>query len=162
MWQVGAGTIQGAASGAVSGALVGGGIGAAVGGVLGGVVSAAGGAMDLRWLKQQQEENRDYAIDMYGYNLGNIQALPYSLSKVSAFTYNNRFVPFLEIYSATETEQNVLLNKIMADGMTIMAVSTIYDYYRTDMDRSFIRGQMIRMEDLNDDFHIADAIYSEI
>ena len=46
--------------------------------------------------------------------------------------------------------------------MTIMAIATINDYFNTSLDISFIRGDLIKIDNLNDDFHVADAIYQEI
>ena len=80
----------GAASGAAAGAQVGGiggAIGAGVGGAVGGAVTAA---LDYKNTIKMMEENRQYSIDMYGYNLQNIQAVPTSLTKTSALTYNTR------------------------------------------------------------------------
>ena len=82
--------ITGAASGAAAGAQVGGlpgAIGAGVGGAIGGGITAA---LDYKNTIRMMEENRQYSIDMYGYNLQNIQAIPTSLTKTSALTYNTR------------------------------------------------------------------------
>lgn len=82
--------ITGGAAGAAAGAKIGGVYGAiagAVGGAIGGGVT---GALDYANTIKMMEENRQYAIDMYGYNLQNIQAIPTSLTKTSALTYNTR------------------------------------------------------------------------
>lgn len=99
---------------------------------------------------------------MYGYQLGNIQAMPYSLTKTSALTYNNKLYPIIEKYECTEKERNILKNKLVYDGMTIMAIGQISEYIPTTADLGMVRGKMIRIENLSDDFHIADAIYQEI
>ena len=132
-------------------------------GVVGGTaLSIIGGQKDEEWLARQQAATKSYAIDMYGYQLGNIQALPYSLTKTSAITYNNRKVPILEVYSCTETEKAALEAKLTRDGMTVMVIDTILNYYNPTLDLSFVRGSIIKLDDLNDDFHIADAIHEEI
>ena len=82
--------ITGLASGAAAGAQVGGiygAIGAGVGGAVGGAITSA---IDYKNTIKMMEENRQYSIDMYGYNLQNIQAVPTSLTKTSALTYNTR------------------------------------------------------------------------
>ena len=165
-----AGSITGGFSGAIGGAVAGskagpyGAIaGAAVGLIGGAALSAFGAEKDRDWLERQQKENKSYAIDMYGYKLGNIQALPYSLAKTSAFTANNRIFPFVEFYSCTSEEINNLTNKIKYDGMTIMATSTLNSFSNSnDFDRIFLKGQLIKLDNLDDDFHIADAIYEEV
>lgn len=168
-WQYGmgivGGTIGGAASGAMTGAKVGGGWGALIGGVVGAgtglIGNAVTGMKDREWLVKQQEEARDYAIDMYGYQLGNIQALPYSLSRTSALTYNNRLFPFVEHFTCTGAEKNALTNKLKYNGMTIMRIGNLEDYQNTEFDRVFLKGQLINI-DIGDDSHIANEIYNEV
>ena len=166
------GAMGGAAAGATAGAaagpwgaLIGGVVGAVGGGVGSGLASAYGAEKDRDWLTRQQQEARSYAIDMYGYQLGNIQAMPYSIKGTDALTNNNKIWPIVEIYKATDLEVQLLTSKIRYNGMTIMAVGNIADYCTSeDFDKVFIKGQIIRLEsdEINDDFHIADAIYQEI
>ena len=86
--------ITGAATGAAGGAQLPGGLGGIGGAVAGGVAGAVGGgitaALDYKNTIKMMEENRQYSIDMYSYNLQNIQAVPTSLTKTSALTYNTR------------------------------------------------------------------------
>lgn len=161
------GGIGGAAGGAMAGAKLGGGYGAiagAVGGAyMGTVGSIIGGEMDKEWLARQQAETKDYTMDMYGYQLGNIQALPYALSKTSAQTNNNKIFPFVEYFSATDIEKEALRNKIGYNGMTIMKIGTLNNYATSDyFETVYLKGQLIRLDNLNDDFHVADAIYKEV
>lgn len=159
------GTLGGGAGGALAGFKAGGGWGAAAGAAIGagagGVMSYIGGAKDEEWLLRQQQETRSYTIDMYNYNLGNIQALPYSLTKSGTLTNNNKIFPFIEYYSATDDEKEILKNIILYDGMTIMKIDTI-NHYIPATGLAKIKGRMVRFLDLVDDFHIADDIYSEI
>ena len=98
--------ITGAAAGATAGAkLPGGGVyGAIAGGVAGAIGGGITGGIDYANTIKMMEENRQYAIDMYGYNLQNIQAIPTSLTKTSALTYNTRVWPFVEYYTCTSKE----------------------------------------------------------
>ena len=86
--------ITGGAAGAAAGAQLPGGVGGIAGAVAGGAIGAIGGgitaALDYKNTIRMVEENRQYKIDMYGYNLQNIQAIPTSLTKTSALTYNTR------------------------------------------------------------------------
>ena len=82
--------ITGGAAGAAAGAKMGGVYGAVAGAVGGAIIGGATGALDYSNTIRMMEENRQYAIDMYGYNLQNIQAIPTSLTKTSALTYNTR------------------------------------------------------------------------
>lgn len=154
------GTISGAASGAMSGALAGGGVGAAVGGVIGGVSSAAGGIADVVMQKNAQKEVLDYTKDLFGYQLGNIKALPNSLAKTSAFVYNSNYYPVLEYYTCTELEKQALRDKIKYNGMTVGVIGKIEDYLLSEA--SYIKGKIIRLENAEIDFHEANIIAEEI
>ena len=167
------GALGGAAAGVSAGMMTGNPFiaagGAIVGGLAGGVgsamASAYGAEKDREWLKAQQYEARSYAIDMYGYQLGNIQAIPYSIKGSDVLINNYKIWPFIERYEATSAERSALVEKIKYNGMTIMIVGHIEDYCSSDdFDNVFIKGQLIKLEsdDINDDFHIADAIYQEI
>ena len=132
---------------------------AAVGGVAGNVLGGVGWAKDKAWLEEQQVDARDYAIDNFKYQMGNIEALPQTMTKSTPLSYNNKVWPILEYFSCTDTEKEVLKNKIKYDGMTIMAIGEINDYITNG---SYLKGKMIRLKDLGDDSHIANAIYEEV
>lgn len=154
--------IGGGAAGAVAGAKAGpyGAIaGAVVGAVGGGVMSGVGYAKDKEWLAEQQAEARDFAVDNFKYQIGNIQALPQTMTKSTPLSYNNKIWPILEYFSCTDKEKEILANKLKWDGMTIMAIGTLRDYSEPG---GRLKGQMIRLNDLSDDSHIANAIYEEV
>ena len=154
------GTVQGTTTGAASGAMVGGGYGAIAGAVIGGISSSIGGGLDYTNTLKLMEENKSYAIDMYNYNLQNIQAIPSALTKTSALTYNTRIWPFVEYYTCTATERNAIKDKITYNGMTIMAISKLSDYIESE--QHYFKGQLIRLEDANEDGHIVYEIYNEL
>lgn len=167
------GALGGAAAGATAGMMTGNPFVAAGGAIIGGIAgglgsglaSAYGAEKDRDWLTRQQQEARSFAIDMYGYQLGNIQAMPYSIRGSDVLINNYKIWPFVERFTAKTEEVDALVNKIKFNGMTIMVVGKIEDYcFSEDFDHVFIKGQLIRLEsdDINDDFHIADAIYQEI
>lgn len=132
---------------------------AAVGGVAGNVLGGVGWAKDKAWLDAQQEDARDFAIDNFKYQLGNIEALPQTMTKSTPLSYNNKVWPILEYFSCTDTEKEVLKNKIKYNGMTVMAIGEINDYVTNG---SYVKGKMIRFNELSDDSHIANAIYEEV
>lgn len=160
------GSLGGGIGGAMSGAKAGpyGAIAGAVGGTaMGTALSEIGYLKDMDWLRRQQTETKDYTMDMYGYSLGNIKALPNALSKTSALTNNNKIFPFVEYFTATEIEKNALSDKIQYNGMSIMKIGTLNNYsISSDFDKVYVKGQLIRLNDIADDFHIADAIYQEV
>ena len=130
-----------------------------IGGIAGGV-SAIGGAADYAIGETLRNEALDYKKDMYGYQLGNIKALPYSLSKVDAFNDNNKIFPFIETYSASSTEIQAFKDKMKYNGMTVGRIGTIAEFIRSD--KTYIKGQLIRNEDIVEDFHYLNALSEEI
>ena len=153
-----AGSFQASAAGAVAGP---------VGAIVGGVLGLAAGAADVGLQAAAYSENKSYAQDMHRYQLDNIRALPYSLSKTTAFTFNNKVFPILEYYTCTETEKAAIANEIANTGMTIGVVGNIGDYaynewsYRDITSRGFIKGKLIRIEGLDEDYHLAQDIANE-
>lgn len=155
-----AGTIAGIAGGASAGKYVGGVAGGVVGGIVGGIASGLAGAEDVRLNEKLRNEALDYSKDMFGYQLGNIKALPNSLSKTSAFTANNKIFPFLEFYSCTDEEKEAFANKLKYNGMTVMRIGKIKDFIR--LEQTYIKGQLIRVEDLKCDTNYINEIANEI
>lgn len=160
------GPVGGAVGGAVTGAKAGpwGAVaGAVAGGVGGGILAGVGAQKNADWLARQQGEAKDYMIDMYNYQLGNIKALPQTITKSDPLTYNNKIWPILEEFSCTDAEKTVLKNKIKYNSMTIMAIGSLSNYaVSSEFDKVYVKGQLIRNETIDDDFHIVDAIYQEV
>ena len=148
------GTIGGIFGGAMSGGIV--------GGVLGGTASAVGGAIDYALQKASQAEAIDYTKDQFGYSLGNIKARPTSIAKTTAFTYNNKLFPFLEYYTCTDTEKEALENKLKYESMTVMRIGLFGDFWRIDSELRYFKGELIRNDEIAEDNHVFEAIYTEI
>ena len=58
-------------------------------------------------LTDRQAEQRDFAVDNFKYQLGNVKALSYSINKVTPLTNNNKIWPFIEIYDCTSAEKDI-------------------------------------------------------
>lgn len=161
-WQIRTGTLQGATTGGVAGSMVPGAglIGVGIGAAVGGVASGLGGALDRKYNEQLRQEARDFTIDQFGYQLGNIQARPDNLTKVSSFNPNNKIFPVLEYYTATSTEKEAFRNKLYYNGMTVMAIGTISEYLQTEP--SYIKGKLIRLNNDMEDYHIVNALADEL
>lgn len=164
---IGTAVVSGAAGGAIAGSTMAPGIGTAVGaaaGVASGLVSGAlsgyGLQQDLKAAEALHKEAKSFAQAQFDYSLQNIQALPVTMSRTSAFDTNNKLFPFLEFYEATPDEEKALRNKIKYNSMTVMAISTIEEYIKQEP--TFISGQIIRLEDIDEDYHCAAAIVNEI
>lgn len=162
-WSIAAGTVGAAGAGAAFGA-AGGPIGMVAGAALGAGLSVAGGIADYNISKKLYEENMSYRKDMYSMNLENIQARPNGLAKTSAFTNNNKIYPFIEFYSATDTEKEALRSKILYNGMTVGVIGKITDYIGSKVgseSHHYVKGQLIQI-DVSDDYHTCQAINNEI
>ena len=160
---LGAGAAAGAMIGSMAGpvgTLVGAGAGAIVGGLAGGLTSGLGRKYDLEYMRKSQSEARSYAVDMYAYNLGNIKALPYTLTRVSSFTPNNKIFPFIEVYDCTSEEKEALRNKLIYNGMTIMRIGKISDFIGNEI--KYVSGQLIRLVGMDEDSHVVAEIAQEI
>lgn len=155
-----AGGISGAASGATAGAMAGGWIGAIVGGVVGAAGSGITGALDVKYNEMLRNESLTLTMDQFGYQLGNIQAVPSSITKTSALTANNPLLPYIEYYTCSDKEKQALQNKIKYNGMTVMRIGTIKEFLQPEL--SYIKGKLIRLEDDNINFHVINTISGEL
>lgn len=155
------GDIASAVTGIGSGAAAGGMVGGIPGAVAGGVASLGGGVADIVIGDKLRAEAMDYKRDMFGMQMGNIQALPTNITKTTAFTYNNKLFPILEYYTCTIEERNALLDKLRYNGMTVGRIGKISDYLANASDQ-YIKGRIIRIEGVSDDFHYYKAISDEI
>ena len=162
------GTLQGAVTGGMIGSM-GGPIGSIVGAVAGGVASGVAGAADIANTKKLQAEAIDFKRDLFGYQLGNIKAMPNSVAKTTAYNIINKLFPIIEVYECTEEEKKAVANKIAWNGMTVMAIGKIYDYipnswsYKDITDKGYIKGKIIRLDDDKiDDANLQATIIEEI
>ena len=164
MIQGGIQSIAGVVQGAVSGAALGG-----VGGAIaGGVASLAGGIADQVMNQKLYNEALDYKQDLYGMQFGNIKALPYTLTKTTAFTYNNKIFPILEFYTCTDTKKQVVANLIANSSMKVGSIDKISTYigntwsYKNIQSRGYLSCQIIKLGNLSLDSHMQYTIFDEM
>lgn len=153
--------ITGALSATGTGAMVGsiGGVaGVAAGAIIGGGLSLGGGIADYQLSEQLRDEAKDYTIDMYNLSMGNIKALPYTLTKTNTFNPNNKVFPFYEYYTCTDIEREAVRNKLKYNGMSIGRIGTILEFLQNEP--SYIKGQLIRLN--VGDFHETNTIAGEL
>ena len=148
--------ITGTAAGAIQGSA-----GGIAGAIAGGVAAAAGGITDIAMNEARYKEELSLKKDLYSYNLGNIKALPASLTKSMSLNENFKFWPFLEEYECSEVEKDAFIQKIKYDGMTVMKIGKISEYLAVN-EETFIKGQMIRIPGLEDAANVAYEIFNEI
>lgn len=152
-------SIVSAATGIIGGIVGGAVTGGVAGGIAGGIASAIGGAADVGLQIAGQQEAIDYTKDQFGYQLGNIQAIPSNITKTTAFTYNNKIFPIIEYYTCTDTEKIALENKLKYNGMTVMRIGTIREFLQNDI--SYIKGKFIRLLEVLEDFHYVNELANE-
>ena len=163
IWNVVTGTISGAAGGLTGGALVGGGVGAGIGAAVGGVAALAGGLRAISLNKKLRADEADSARTIQSLSIGNIQAMPDTLTKVTAQNQNNKLFPFIEIYRATQIELDAFVNYIKWNGMTVGIVDQLNKWYNPSEEAStnYIEADIIRL-DIPDDSHIVSEIANEL
>ena len=161
-WSIAAGTITGAVSGASTGALMGSGGGAIAGAIGGTAASLGAGLADYHIAKELYAEQMSLRSDRFNYSLDNIKARPNGLAKTSAFTNNNKIFPFLEFYTATDTEKEALRQKIRYEGMKLGVVGTISKHGHGPKPHTYFRGTLIRLENYNTDYHFIQALTNEL
>ena len=148
-------------TGGVLGAQAGGVYGAIAGAAVGTAGSSVGFGLDIDMLAIRQREEKSLAIDKYNYQLGNIKALPYTLTKVGAFDINSKIWPFIETYLATDEEIEALENKIKYESMTVMRIDIIGRYMGAFEEPHYLKGELIRNEEIAEDNHVFEALYAE-
>ena len=153
------GTLSGAASGAMMGSFLGP-IGMGVGALIGGAVSAAGGALDVANQQKLRTDQREAAFDMFNYNLGNVQARPTTITKMSALVGNNKIWPFYEIYEATAQEVGNLEAQLQYSSMTVKAVGIVSQFVSGGP--TFVRGRLIRITGLEHDAEMSQLVADEL
>lgn len=124
--------------------------------------SAAGGIADLAIGNSVYQRNKQSQRDIFRFSLGNIKARPDTLNKISAYNINNKYYPFVEFYGATDTEKEILLNKIKYEGMTVMKIGTIGEFIDARPEFNYFKGQLIQNGNIDEDFHLVDAIAVEL
>lgn len=159
IWGVATGALNAGIGGAMTGALVSGSPFGALAGLATAGISAAAGARDIQLADRLRAESLDYTKDLFGYNLGNIQALPDGLAKTTAYTANNKIFPFLEYYTCTQEEKQALADKIKYNGMTVMRIGKIADYIRSEP--TYIKGKLIRVSEIGEDFNVINELANE-
>ena len=158
-----AGSLSGAMSGATTGALAGGLPGAIGGGIAGLGMSAVGGVMDIIDSQKLRDDARSSQFDMFNYQLGNVKALPNTLTKVSTYNINNKIFPFYEIYEATSEEIGALRQRLKWRGYNLGIIGQLSDF---QIEGKYFKGKLIRLEEVHDvslgDNHLLENYNSEL
>lgn len=155
------GTIGAAVQGGTTGALVGGGVGAAIGAGVGAIASGVGAGFDAHYNKQLRADQRGAMIDQFNMQLGNIKAMPSTVTKLGSVLADQPLVPYLEIYDCTDKEKNNFDNYLSLRSYTINRYGKLYDYVKAT-GRTFLKGIIIKLSGVNDDSHYISSIADEV
>lgn len=154
------GAVGGGIAATVAGVSKGGLTAGIVGGIAGTALSAASGIIDYNMLISRQQEAQSYQTDMFRMSLENIMAQPASINRVGAQDYSFRYFPILEIYTATEEEENALREQLHETGMTVGVIGKIEDYLIAG-EQDYVQANIIRFAGLAADYHVATEIALE-
>lgn len=124
-----------------------------------GVTSAIAGIGDMAINQKLFNENISYQKDMYEMNIGNIQAQPDTLSKVTAINIDTRQFPFVEYYTCTDEEKAYVKNKLETEGMSVGITDYLYNWITVDT--SFVKAVMITSSDTTTSTQIKVAFSEE-
>ena len=155
------GTIGAAVQGGTTGALVGGGVGAAIGAGVGAIASGVGAGFDAHYNKQLRADQRGAMIDQFNMQLGNIKAMPNTVTKLGSVLADQPLVPYLEIYDCTDKEKNNFDNYLSLRSYTINRYGKLYDYVKAT-GRTFLKGIIVKLSGVHDDSHYIAAIADEV
>lgn len=130
-------------------------------GAITGGLSAVAGTVDVVAQSMLRADQLDLYKDNFEFNKGNIQALPNTLTKVTALNPDNLIFPQIEFYTATGTEKNALKESIKYRGCSVDAISTISEYMWDEP--TFISAEIIRFPQwLAEDYHLVNEINNEL
>lgn len=106
-----------------------------------------------------RDDARSSAYDMLNFQLGNIKALPNTLTKVSTYNINNKIYPFYEIYEATSEEIENLRLQLKLRGYNLGISGTLSTFM---VEGKYFKGKIIYNEDVVGDSHMAEVLNSEL
>ena len=161
-------------AGAISGTASAGAVGAIAGGVAAGIGatgSAIAGIADVVLNEQRFSEQKKYSRDIFQLNLGNVQAMPRTISRTTAYTIDNRYFPVFVKYSCTGAEEEAVRRYFIENSFRVDAIGYPEDFmsvtYRLrninheDYEcRGFLSGQIIKI-DTDKDTHYIDELNNE-
>ena len=129
--------------------------------IVGAGSSAIAGYADVKMGDRLRANEWNQAWDTFRMSNENIQAMPDTLTKVSAFNPNNKIFPVYEEYVATTREIAAFENYIKYQGMKVGRVGIIKEFEYED--EQFVSATIIRFSDsLEANAYIAAEINNEL
>ena len=123
--------------------------------------AAVGGGMDIVANKELRADQRDAMIDQYNMSLGNIRAMPSTVTKLGSILADQPLNPYLEIYDCTEKEKINFDNYLSLKSYNISRYGKFSDYVKPT-GRTWLQGTFVRLNGVSDDAHYLAAIADEV
>lgn len=153
--------VFGAATGAIGAGFAGTMIGGAAGGIAMGAGSLVGGAADVVTNAIMRADQREAMIQQHNWQLDNIKAMPYGVSKATNFNSEQPKFPYVEFYTALGNEITNLQNFLKLRSYTINRYGKFADYVKPN-GRTWLQGVPLRLTAITDDSHYLAAIADEV
>ncbi len=173
-WQIAAGTVSAATVGAIAGSNMAGMGGGIAGGIAAGTGSLIAGIADYEMNEKLRNEALDYKRDQFGFNSRNLIAAPKAIARTDAFDIDWNGFPYVEYYTATAAEKEMLKRKLKFNGMTLNVLSdpagstyvvgglkTLLNNANGSSVSEYVKGKLIRFGG-KDDTHVFNEICNEL
>lgn len=132
---------------------------------IGSILRVIGGNKDIEMTRELNNIAISKMDSDFKYQMDNIKSMPHTIKKLTNINEDTRIFPFIEIYSATPTEEQSFDFKMKYTGYTIMTTGKIIDYCEPNVE-TFVQADLIRLDlsrsEETADNHIASEIATEL
>lgn len=136
----------------------------AISGGIAGAASLGAGIGDLFAQADMNKKANQYMTTQYELNLGNIKALPSTISKITSYNINTKLFPMIYCYTCTDAEQTMVDNYFKYNGMTVNTCGKIEDYVDPTSE-TFVSARIIRWDNTGgtqSDYNYLNNINAEL
>ena len=132
---------------------------------IGSILRVIGGSKDIEMTRELNNIAITKMETDFKYQMDNVKSMPHTIKKLTNINEDTRVFPFIEIYSATEVEEQSFDLKMRWTGYTIMTSGVIDTYLQPGVE-TFIQADLIRLDlsrsEETADNHIASEIATEL
>ena len=132
---------------------------------IGSILRVIGGSKDIEMTRELNNIAISKMETDFKYQMDNVKSMPHTIKKLTNINEDTRVFPFIEIYSASATEEASFDYKLKYTGYTIMTTGKIIDYCQDGVE-TFVQADLIRLDlsrsEETADNHIASEIATEL
>lgn len=132
---------------------------------IGSILRVIGGNKDIEMTRELNNIAISKMETDFKYQMDNIKSMPHTIKKLTNINEDTRVFPFIEIYSASATEEQSFEYKMQYTGYTVMTTGKIIDYCQTGVE-TFVQADLIRLDysrsEETADNYIASEIATEL